>query len=112
MMVLGRRTTAQLHGYTVAEVARFLQFDADAIRYWLRTGHLTGQFDPTIADWRVEPCDLVAFLRQSSEPMPTGIVTQHHASVVLTEEPLSAVQSPASPVLERDPLLVGQGIGV
>ena len=109
---LGRRPAAQMHGYTVAEVARFLQFDPNAIRYWLRTGQLAGQFDATISDWRVTPSDLVTFLRQSSEPMPTGIVTQHHASVVLTEEPLLAAQPATAPVQEREPLLVGQGAGM
>jgi hypothetical protein len=107
-----RRAADQMHGYTVAEVARFLQFDPQAIRYWLRTGHLVGQFDQTIADWRIEPCDLVTFLRQSSEPMPTGIVTQIHSSVVLTDGPLIAAQPTTPSATERDPLLVGQAAGI
>ena len=111
-MVRVRRAEEQLHGYTVAEVARFLQYDPQAIRYWLRTGHLHGRFDQLIADWRIDPCDLVTFLRQSSEPMPTGIVTEHHSSVVLTDGPLITAQSPMSPATERDPLLVGQVAGV
>lgn len=63
-----------MYGYTVDEVSRFLQYDPAAVRYWLRTGHLAGDFDPAINDWRVTANNLVIFLRQSSEPMPTGVV--------------------------------------
>jgi len=100
----------QMHGYTVMEVARFLQYDPQAIRYWLRTGHLAGSFDDTIADWRIEPCNLVTFLRQSSEPMPTGIITNHQNqhSVVLTDAPLIATSPAMTPVPEREPLMVTQ----
>ena len=75
-MVLARRktTATKLYGYTVEEVARFLQYDRQAVRYWLRTGHLAGRFDEQLGDWRVTAPDLVAFLRQTSEPMPTGVV--------------------------------------
>jgi hypothetical protein len=75
-MVLVRRTgkAEKLYGYTVEEVARFLQYDRQAVRYWLRTGHLTGRYDERIGDWRVTATDLVSFLRQTSEPMPTGVV--------------------------------------
>src|SRR5215218_11114147 len=98
-MVLARRAIEQMHGYTVAEVARFLQYDQQAIRYWLRTGHLAGRFDRTIEDWRITPSDLVTFLRQSSEPMPTGIVTytQNHHSVVLTDVPMKAASLATKP---------------
>jgi hypothetical protein len=40
----------------------------------LRTGHLAGRYDERLGDWRVTANDLVAFLRQTSEPMPTGVV--------------------------------------
>jgi hypothetical protein len=43
------------------------------VRYWLRTGHLAGRYDERIGDWRVTATDLVAFLRGTSEPMPTGV---------------------------------------
>ena len=102
----------QLHGYTVAEVARFLQYDQQAIRYWLRTGHLVGSFDESIADWRIIPSDLVTFLRQSSEPMPTGIITTNQHSVVLTDAPLIAPSPATPPVPEREPLMVAQGAGI
>lgn len=75
-MALVRRTSkaTKLYGYTVEEVARFLQYDRQAVGYWLRTGHLAGRYDEQVGDWRVTATDLVAFLRQTSEPMPTGVV--------------------------------------
>ena len=75
-MALARRTgkATKLYGYTVEEVARFLQYDRDAVRYWLRTGHLTGRYDDDLEDWRVTAPELVTFLRQTSEPMPTGVI--------------------------------------
>jgi hypothetical protein len=75
-MALARRTgkATRLYGYTVEEVARFLQYDREAVRYWLRTGHLNGTYDEQLGDWRVTATELVAFLRQTSEPMPTGVV--------------------------------------
>lgn len=73
-MAQRRQARRSMYGYTVDEVSRFLQYDPAAVRYWLRTGHLAGAFDPAIADWRVTANDLVIFLRQSSEPMPTGVV--------------------------------------
>lgn len=74
-MVLVRRSgkATKLYGYTVEEVARFLQYDLRAVRYWLRTGHLAGRYDERLGDWRVTATDLVAFLRGTSEPMPTGV---------------------------------------
>lgn len=72
-MQLARRAIGLLHGYTVDEVARFLQYDREAVRYWLRTGHLTGRYDAKTGEWWVSAPDLVSFLRQSSEPMPTGV---------------------------------------
>ncbi len=82
-----RRAARTMYGYTVDEVSRFLQYDPAAVRYWLRTGHLAGAFDPAIDDWRVTANDLVIFLRQSSEPMPTGVVVWHDAPAT---EPASA----------------------
>jgi hypothetical protein len=84
-MALARRPANRPHGYTVDEVARFLQYDSAAVRYWLRTGHLAGTIDEYIGDWRVSAADLISFLRQSSEPMPTGV--PHHP--VVTQLPLT-----------------------
>jgi hypothetical protein len=90
-MDLARRVTTspQMYGYTVDEVSRFLQYDPVAVRYWLRTGNLVGRIDPAINDWRVTANDLVTFLRQSSEPMPTGVVTRvvERAAPVVEEIP-------------------------
>jgi hypothetical protein len=79
MMALARRTADRPHGYTVDEVARFLQYDSAAVRYWLRTGHMVGTLDPHSGDWRVSAAELISFLRQSAEPMPTG--APHHPVV-------------------------------
>jgi hypothetical protein len=95
-MELARRVTGaqQMYGYTVEEVSRFLQYDPVAVRYWLRTGNLVGQIDPAINDWRVTANDLVTFLRQSSEPMPTGVVTRVIAQPlpVIEEVPAASVE--------------------
>ena len=94
-MVLVRRTgkTEKLYGYTADEVARFLQYDPQAVRYWLRTGHLTGRYDERLGDWRVTATDLVDFLRQTSEPMPTGVVGDFsQPDEVLVEEIVFAAE--------------------
>lgn len=71
-MVARRITGSWQRGYTVDEAADFLQYDREAVTYWLRTGHLTGQRDPRSDAWFVTTRDLVAFVRASNEPMPTG----------------------------------------
>lgn len=111
-MALARRAAEMMHGYTVEEVARFLQYDPQAIRYWLRTGHLTGYLDRAIEDWRVAPSDLVAFLRQSSEPMPTGVVLPSHCPVVRSAAPRTARPAALPPALDREPLMVETGAGI
>lgn len=104
-MVMTRRTAEMMYGYSVDEVARFLQYDESAVRYWLRTGHLRGRIDPAIADWRVTANDLVTFLRQSSEPMPTGVIADpadalDPVAVVVDAPPGGAT------VANREPILV------
>lgn len=119
-MALARRASkaTPLYGYTVDEVARFLQYDRRAVRYWLRTGHLTGRFDAQIGDWRVTATELVAFLRQTSEPMPTGIggTLDQHDEALVDEivfaaegvEPITVDLAPARPsrVAEAEPVRV------
>ena len=119
-MVLVRRANkaTKLYGYTVEEVARFLQYDRQAVGYWLRTGHLAGRYDERLGDWRVTATDLVAFLRQTSEPMPTGVVGDlSQPDDVLAEEivfaaegikPIGVDLGPAPPVrtLEEQPARV------
>jgi hypothetical protein len=56
----------------VDEAASFLQYDRESVSYWLRTGHLAGERDPRSGDWLVTTRALVAFIRGSHEPMPTG----------------------------------------
>jgi hypothetical protein len=113
-MALVRRTgkAQKQYGYTVEEVARFLQYDRQAVRYWLRTGHLAGRYDERIDDWRVTATDLVSFLRQTSEPMPTGVVGNFsQPDAVLAEEivfaaegiePITVDLSTARPVTEPE----------
>jgi transposase len=65
----GRRT------YSISEVATILQFHPDTVMYWLRTGELSGTRDEFSNDWRVEPEELVAFLRQNGETLPTELAS-------------------------------------
>jgi hypothetical protein len=71
-MVARRVAGRWQRGYTVDEAASFLQYDREAVTYWLRTGHLAGERDPRSGDWLVTTRALIAFLRGSHEPMPTG----------------------------------------
>lgn len=64
-------------GYSISEVAHILQFHPDAVQYWLRTGELSGQHDDLSNEWRVAPDDLVAFLRQNGETLPSELVGTH-----------------------------------
>jgi hypothetical protein len=100
-MALARRPENATHGYTVDEVARFLQYDSEAVRYWLRTGHLVGQIDAQSGDWRVPASELVSFLRQSTEPMPTGVAhtsrPSHQTMTVSSATLARAAQSSTPP---------------
>lgn len=58
--------------YSLAEVAEFLEFDESALDYWLRMGHLAGEWDAKAQQWRIRPDAIIDFLRQADEPMPTG----------------------------------------
>lgn len=58
--------------YSLDEAADFLEFDRRAVEYWLRMGHLNGFWDQKERCWRIRPADLVAFLQESNEPLPTG----------------------------------------
>jgi hypothetical protein len=71
-MVARRIAGRWQRGYTVDEAANFLQYDRDAVAYWLRTGHLNGLLDTRSGEWLVTTRDLIAFIRDSNEPMPTG----------------------------------------
>jgi len=61
-------------GYSISEVAHILQFHPDAVQYWLRTGELSGRHDDLSDEWRIAPDDLVAFLRQNGETLPSELV--------------------------------------
>jgi hypothetical protein len=66
--------TSRRRGYSINEVAHILQFHPDAVQYWLRTGELSGRHDDLSDEWRVAPDDLVAFLRQNGESLPSELV--------------------------------------
>ncbi|HEX7101789.1 MAG TPA: helix-turn-helix domain-containing protein [Nitrolancea sp.] len=61
-------------GYSISEVAHILQFHPDAVQYWLRTGELSGRHDHLSDEWRIAQDDLVAFLRQNGETLPSELV--------------------------------------
>jgi hypothetical protein len=63
-MTLVRHAGKTAYTYSLAEVARFLQYDDEAVRYWLRMGHLQGCVDSQTGEWRVSASDLVSFLRR------------------------------------------------
>lgn len=59
--------------YSLEEAAEFLEFDPQSVTYWLRMGHLAGRQDKRTGEWRVQPQALIDFLRETQEPMPTGV---------------------------------------
>jgi hypothetical protein len=59
-------------GYSLEDTADFLEFDRTTVEYWLRMGHLAGEWDSRRSCWNVSPQSIIDFLRQSREPMPTG----------------------------------------
>jgi hypothetical protein len=67
-----RETTRQRRGYSLDDAADFLEYDRKTIEYWLRMGHLSGEWDKRSSAWRISPQSLIDFLKQSCEPMPTG----------------------------------------
>jgi hypothetical protein len=71
-MLIFRPRSREPRTYTLDEAAEFLDFDREAIRYWLRMGHLAGRRDHKTGEWRIQPQALIEFLREAQEPMPTG----------------------------------------
>lgn len=66
-------TTARTaQGYSIEDAADFLEFDAKSIEYWLRMGHLSGDWDTRRNCLEISPRSIVEFLKQAREPMPTG----------------------------------------
>ncbi len=77
------------HTYSVEEAAEFMEYDRKTVEYWLRMGHLSGQWDRHTAAWRIRPGDIIAFLQQSDEPMPTGASWRSQAAPEQTTAPVS-----------------------
>lgn len=59
--------------YSIQEAATILQFHPDTVAYWLRTGELSGRRDAMVNEWRIDPEDLIAFLRQNGEALPSEL---------------------------------------
>lgn len=62
--------------YDLSEAAEFLEYDKATVAYWLRMGHLSGVWDVRAERWRIQPDDLLEFLRAAREPFPTGALTR------------------------------------
>ncbi len=71
-MLFIRSRERETHYYGLAEASAFMGFDAKAVEYWLRMGHLPGSWDEKSGDWKIRPQALVEFLHEAGEPMPTG----------------------------------------
>ena len=67
-----RDTAKRTQGYSLDDAADFLEYDRKAVEYWLRMGHLKGDWDVRSSRWTISPQALIDFLKQSREPMPTG----------------------------------------
>lgn len=73
------------HFYSAGEAAEFLQFDRASVEYWLRMGHLLGDWDKQGQRWRIAPQALIDFLHEANEPMPTGVSSPARNNEVRTE---------------------------
>ena len=71
-MKMMRAAARSTQAYSLEDAADFLEYDRSAIEYWLRMGHLDGQWDNQRGCWRIKPRALLDFLRQAREPLPTG----------------------------------------
>jgi hypothetical protein len=71
-MRIMRETTRHQRGYSLEDAADFLEYDRKTIEYWLRMGHLAGEWDKRSSGWTISPQSLIDFLKQSREPLPTG----------------------------------------
>jgi hypothetical protein len=67
-----RDSEIRRQGYSLEDTADFLEYDRGTVEYWLRMGHLDGEWDSRRSCWSVSPQSIIDFLRQSREPMPTG----------------------------------------
>lgn len=85
-MFLFRPGSREPRTYSLEEAAEFLEFDRQAILYWLRMGHLPGRQDARTGEWRIQPQALIEFLREAQEPLPTGVCERQDVTV-LSERP-------------------------
>ena len=79
-----RDSDTRRQGYSLDDAADFLEYDRKAVEYWLRMGHLAGDWDNRRSSWNVSPQSIIDFLRQSREPMPTGTADRRERTRVLS----------------------------
>jgi hypothetical protein len=84
-MVLFRSGLREPRTYSLDEAAEFLEFDEQALAYWLRMGHLPASRDRRTGEWQIEPQALIEFLREAQEPMPTCVVEREEIFVPVDE---------------------------
>ena len=84
-----RETTRHQRRYSLEDAADFLEYDRKTIEYWLRMGHLDGEWDKHSSGWKISPQSLIDFLKQSREPLPTGAGSRR------TKQPVISSPAPA-----------------
>jgi hypothetical protein len=89
-MFLFRPGSREPRTYSLDEAAEFLEFDRQAITYWLRMGHLPGRQDKQTGEWRIQPQALIEFLREAQEPMPTGACERREVGVNVERSTVSS----------------------
>ena len=83
-----RETARHQRGYSLEDAASFLEYDCRTIEYWLRMGHLSGEWDKRSSGWKISPQSLIDFLKQAREPMPTGASSRRTTkSAISSPEP-------------------------
>ncbi len=79
-----RSSVTREQGYSLDEAAEFLEFDRKTVEYWLRMGHLHGDWDGRRSNWVISAEALVEFLRESGEPVPYGSRYRPHPATAST----------------------------
>jgi hypothetical protein len=79
-----RSSATRDQGYSLDEAAQFLDYDRKTIEYWLRMGHLRGDWDSRRSVWNISASALVEFLRESGEPVPYGSSYQAYPAATST----------------------------
>lgn len=89
-----RSSVTREQGYSLDEAAEFLDYDRKTVEYWLRMGHLQGDWDGRRAKWVISASALVEFLRESGEPVPYG--SSYRAYPATASTPWMATEFPGN----------------